>query len=598
MLQSQVSPPLLGSGAVLPISDALPGGFLGVVKSVSADGRTIGLEAGGLSDAFDYYEISVPDFSVGVDGATGGGPIGPQAQSQQETSPAAPPGQGRVRGDRGNRPPGPTPPGAASAESGGLVKPSAFTTSAESTSAALAALEGPKADCEKSLDAEVTFSPSVQLAGRFNTKVDKYSLLGADIPVSASVDMALTATVTGAATVETTADLTCEINLLKITHQLSLVPVPMSVTITPKTVFTINGQVEVSNLGLTATGGVRLAGTMSFKNGTSFSGNTIMSATPLMPTVTAKGLIDLKVGGELLLGPGVATTEAGVVAGLSGDFYPLDANAKLSMCSEITAAFTRNVDLTVKAWIGKWSASEKITLDFLDGKSNYSGSPWDLPKGCTNLPPPESPTSLLGPGVTKVNDSTVGTPEQWGHVEGFVPGTKTWVLSTGLISDALGAPGDFASTNLGGEGDAELTTLAGHPTHDAASYNVTLVPAGSTLHVKYVFASEEYPEYVGSTFNDVMAVRVNGINCATVPGSTDAVSVNTINENTNSAYYVDNSTGVAGYSTSMDGLTVPLTCSVPVTPGQAVTVQIVVADTSDHVYDSAVALIDGGIWTD
>jgi hypothetical protein len=48
----------------------------------------------------------------------------------------------------------------------------------------------------------------------------------------------------------------------------------------------------------------------------------------------------------------------------------------------------------------------------------------------------------------------------------------------------------------------------------------------------------------------------------------------------------------------MDGLTVPLTGSVPVTVGKPVTVEIVAADTSDHVCGSAVALLDGGIWTD
>ncbi|TCC51525.1 hypothetical protein E0H73_41145 [Kribbella pittospori] len=74
--------------------------------------------------------------------------------------------------------------------------------------------------------------------------------------------------------------------------------------------------------------------------------------------------------------------------------------------------------------------------------------------------------------------------------------------------------------------------------------------------------------------------------------------MNTINDKTNSEYYVDNATGAAGYSTTMDGLTVPLTCSVPVTPGQAVTVKIAVADTSDYRYDSAIALVDSGIWTD
>ena len=41
-----------------------------------------------------------------------------------------------------------------------------------------------------------------------------------------------------------------------------------------------------------------------------------------------------------------------------------------------------------------------------------------------------------------------------------------------------------------------------------------------------------------------------------------------------------------------------LTCSVPVTPGEPVTVTIAVADTSDRIYDSAVALLDGGIWSD
>ena len=409
----------------------------------------------------------------------------------------------------------------------------------------------------------------------------------------------MTATVTGAASVEATAGLSCTAQLLKASWQLSVVPVPMTVVLTPKAVFTVGGQVKVSNLGVTATGGVQVTGKMSLKNGTSFSGGPILNAAPLAPKVDANGLVGFKVGGELLVGPGADTKAAGAVAGLYGDFYPLDASAQLKACTELAAQASMGLGLTATAYIGKWSKSTgKITLDALNQEYDYGGSPWHLPSGCTDTAPPAPPSSLLGPGVTKVNDSTVGTAEQWGFVEGFVPGKKAWVLSTGRIADALGSPGDFASTDLGRDGDAELSALAGHPTYDAAAYNVTLVPATSTLHVRYVFASEEYPEYVGSSFNDVMAVRVNGKNCATVPGSTDPVSINTINDHTNAAYYVDNATGAAGYSTSMDGLTVPLTCTTQVTPGQAVTVQIVVADSSDHVYDSAVALIDGGIWTD
>ena len=82
-----------------------------------------------------------------------------------------------------------------------------------------------------------------------------------------------------------------------------------------------------------------------------------------------------------------------------------------------------------------------------------------------------------------------------------------------------------------------------------------------------------------------------------VPGTTTPVAINSINAQSNSSYYVDNTTAASGYGTSMDGLTTPLTCSVPVTPGEPVTVTIAVADTSDRIYDSAVALLDGGIWS-
>jgi hypothetical protein len=95
-----------------------------------------------------------------------------------------------------------------------------------------------------------------------------------------------------------------------------------------------------------------------------------------------------------------------------------------------------------------------------------------------------------------------------------------------------------------------------------------------------------------------MAVYVKGQNCALVPGTTEPVSINTINAQTNSGYYVDNMTGASGYQTTFDGLTKPLVCSVPVTPGVPVQVKIAVADASDAIYDSAVALVDKGIWSE
>ena len=579
VLQSQVPPPVIGAGVTLPISASLPGGYLGVVTSVSPDGRTIGLDPGAFSDAFDYYALDVESF--------GSGPV----------PPPVPPTSGGVQQNSLEKQAVPeraqTPSGAGA---------SALSKNAQ-IAAPAAAPAAVSANCTSSASNTVSFTPDVAVGGSLKTTFVKKGFLGVDS--EASLDMTLTTTVTGVAKVKWSGQYACSLKLPTFTKILTTTPVPISVVVTPSATFSISGALELDSLGITATGGVQVGGTMSLKNGSSFQGKTIATAAPVPPKITANGSVALKVGGDVTVGPGAGTSNAGVIAGVKGNLYPIDAtfsptfsatDSRFNSCLQAKAAVTAGLGLTAKAWLKDWKFEKEITVAALNGTFNYPGSPWSLPAGCGSAAPPGS-DSLLGPGVTKVDDSIGGSPQQWGHVDGFAPGAKTWVLSTGLISNAVGVPSDFASTDMGGAGDAGLTAAAGHPTYDAATYQTTIVPTGSTLHVKYVFASEEYPEYVGSTYNDVMAVRVNGTNCATVPGSTAAVSINTINDHTNSAYYVDNSTGAAGYHTSMDGLTVPLTCSVPVVPGQPVTVQIVVADTSDHVYDSAVALVDGGIWT-
>jgi hypothetical protein len=319
--------------------------------------------------------------------------------------------------------------------------------------------------------------------------------------------------------------------------------------------------------------------------------------------MVANGQIGLKVGGQVIVGPGAGSSKAGVIAGIGGEVDPVDLtlgavfpvnDPKFNACAKASAQWTSKLTLTAKAWLGSWDTTAAATL--LDDSKSYFGSPWYLPKDCKDAAEPGD--TVLGGGVTKVDDKVVGGQNQWGYLPGFVPGKKTWVLSTGDIANAVGQPSQFASTDLGLPGDDQLSAFSGHATHDAVSYAVTLVPTASHLHVRYVFASEEYPEFVGSAFNDVMAVSVNGVNCATVPGTGEPVAINTINAGHNAQYYVDNTTGAAGYGTTMDGLTVPLTCTVPVTIGKPVTVRIAVADASDAIYDSAVALLDQGIWAD
>jgi len=566
VLADQVAPRLVGSAVILPVSSTLPGGYLGVVNAVSADGRTVDLVPGGLSDAFDYYELSVDSFTTDPNLLT----------AARSASPTA-----------------------------GAPQTAVLTAATKPLSPAAGAAPADESTCDPSGSQTVTYSPSLALGGHFKTKLDKYNFLGASVPTGASLDMALTAKAVGAASIETSGELDCGIKLPSLFKMLSVDPVPMALSLEPTAGFSISGGVEESNIGATVTGGIQVSGTMTLKNGASFSGSTILDASPLTPDVKANGTVGLKLGGELILGPGVGTEDAGVIAGVKGEFNPLDASfsayfpvgsPNFNLCTEAKAAVSAGLSLTAKAWLNGWSFSKDITVSALNGEWDYPGSPWDFPSGCNTDQP--TPDSLLGSGVSKVSDGTTGSSQQWGYEPGLVPGQKTWVLSTGLVSDIPGTPDQFASTDLGLPGDPDLTALAGYPTHDAASYQVTLIPKGSTLHVRYVFASEEYPEFVGSQYNDVMAVYVNGKNCAFVPGTTLPVSVNTINYKTNSQYFIDNTTGTNPYQTKMNGLTVPLTCSVPVTPGQQVTVRIAVADTSDGIYDSAVALVDGGIWTD
>jgi hypothetical protein len=168
------------------------------------------------------------------------------------------------------------------------------------------------------------------------------------------------------------------------------------------------------------------------------------------------------------------------------------------------------------------------------------------------------------------------------------------ILSTGDIADAEGAntsPG--AGQGLGTAGAAALTAIVSpFETHDAMTIEFDVVTESPTFAIRYVFASEEYREYVDSEFNDVFAFFVNGSNIALTPGSGQPVTINTINHLRNQGIYQDNE---GGASTQFDGYTSPLLAVAVVEPGTTNHIRIAIADTSDSVLDSAVFIAQGGI---
>ena len=178
------------------------------------------------------------------------------------------------------------------------------------------------------------------------------------------------------------------------------------------------------------------------------------------------------------------------------------------------------------------------------------------------------------------------------------------LLSTGDVHDAVGPNNSSSiSTSLGLPGDIDLDAIAGCTTNDAAILEFDLIPTGNMLEYNYVFASEEYPEFVTS-FNDVFAFFLTGPNpnggtynnqnIALIPGTTTPVSIYNINNGStntgpcvNCGYYIAND---GGLTIQYDGFTVLLQVSVYVQPNQTYHLKIAIGDAGDSSYDSGVFL--------
>ncbi|MCD0476610.1 SprB repeat-containing protein, partial [Flavobacterium sp. EDS] len=199
----------------------------------------------------------------------------------------------------------------------------------------------------------------------------------------------------------------------------------------------------------------------------------------------------------------------------------------------------------------------------------------------------------------------------------YSKGTSTFpideglLISTGKINSAMG-PNSFANKSdamVNNASDPDLTNISGETMHDAAILEFNFIPDGNLVEFKFVFASEEYLEYVHTDFNDAFGFFLSGpgitgsytnnaVNLAQLPNN-DAVTINNIHSagtNTygtsfpahNAAYYVNNPAG----STVMefDGSTTVLTATYAVTPGQTYKIKMAIADASDQLYDAGVFL--------
>ncbi|MFN5182935.1 MAG: choice-of-anchor L domain-containing protein [Bacteroidota bacterium] len=213
--------------------------------------------------------------------------------------------------------------------------------------------------------------------------------------------------------------------------------------------------------------------------------------------------------------------------------------------------------------------------------------------------------NLVGNGLTVTNVVLNCPSNAYGT---FSNGLTTCVnmnagilLTTGNVNQIPGPAGtqNFGPNVSTGNGvicsDPQLNTLEPLANYDCCILEFDVAPSCTTLQIRFVFGSEEYPEYVSSSFNDAFGFFVTGpnpaggnynnTNVATLPNNTTIVSVDNVNQNVNSAFYINN----GGCTTiAFDGLTTVLTRNVQVVPCQTYHFKLAIADAGDGIYDSGV----------
>lgn len=237
----------------------------------------------------------------------------------------------------------------------------------------------------------------------------------------------------------------------------------------------------------------------------------------------------------------------------------------------------------------------------------------------TITPPANCVQNLVGPGVQFSNVQIFSS--SLNSFATFTGGTASGLgfnngvyLSTGNIlthAPLNNLPSTFLNNDNGAPGDPTLNALGLGTTFNATVLQFDFVPTGDTIKFRYIFASEEYNEFVNSGFNDVFGFFLTGpnpsgpaysnTNIALIPSTTTPVAINNVNNGNasgcasgpcnNCSYYVDNL--CANNAFAYDGYTVALTAIAPVIPCQTYTIKLAVADVGDESLDSGVFLEEG-----
>lgn len=223
----------------------------------------------------------------------------------------------------------------------------------------------------------------------------------------------------------------------------------------------------------------------------------------------------------------------------------------------------------------------------------------------TNATAVQMANEIFGNGATVVGASYSGSGFSsaiYSNGDSLAPGAtpadRGVILSTGRAADFTNSSGSSnqatnTSTNTAGaNNDPQFNAAAGTSTFDAAILTADFIPDSDTFSIQFSYASEEYPEFVNSIFNDLVGVWVNGEYVEIAVGTGDN-NINNIHGNNNQNLFVDN--GNDAFNTEMDGFTVTLTLTLNVIPDEVNTLRIGIADVGDANFDSNLLIGAGSI---
>ncbi|MBK7407847.1 MAG: choice-of-anchor L domain-containing protein [Saprospirales bacterium] len=265
--------------------------------------------------------------------------------------------------------------------------------------------------------------------------------------------------------------------------------------------------------------------------------------------------------------------------------------------------------------------SLKCTILFflgLFGTYQLEAQPLEVIDGATNPYTPENLISnvFLGEGVEVIDVQFFGVNTAVGYFKNGLDEIgidRGIVMSSGRVTNSgttLGIvnPGSsFASSNNGSTvTDPDLAAIGTGSINNGCKYLITFIPTSDTLRFKFVFGSEEYPEYACTSFNDVFGFFItgpgingpfqnNGENIALIPGTSQNVSINNLHPQNGgncppvNAQYYNNNNGMSTLPV-YDGFTDVFTAEAVVIPCQEYTIKLVLADVGDAIFDTGVFL--------